>query len=83
MTRKELREWAKNQPEKKDPIDPKAKKHFKEMAARNAAPKLPLSDYHRQLRKSSQPKRKGKTIPQIGMQKKQSIEPFNVLSREE
>ncbi|KAK3121231.1 hypothetical protein QOZ80_8BG0648980 [Eleusine coracana subsp. coracana] len=92
MTRKELRQWvdedtrrqfATKEPEKKEPIDPKAKKHFKYLAARNAVPKKPLSDYDRQMRKANQPKRKGSSIPQLGMQHRQSIPPLKVLSKSE
>lgn len=85
MTRKELRQWVdedtRRQFAKKEPIGPKAKKHFKDLAVRNAAPKKPLSDYDREMRKTNQPKRKGSSIPQLGMQDKQSIPPLKVLSK--
>lgn len=82
-TKRQMAMWGKKPASPpKEPIDPKTKKHFKDMLNMPSQVQLNLrSDYDRGISKSYlKAVKKGNTIPQLGEQKKQSIPPLKVLS---
>lgn len=81
-TKRQMSMWGKKPASPpKEPIDPAVRKHFKDLLDMPSQVQLNLkNDYERGLVKShSKAVKKGNTIPQLGMQKKQSVSPLKVL----
>ncbi|RLN41432.1 hypothetical protein C2845_PM01G44130 [Panicum miliaceum] len=75
--------FKKKEPEKKTPIDPKDKAFFLKMTDANRHKFIPPSDYDCSTTKSYEKKKRSarslSDVPQLGTQKKQSIELLVVL----
>jgi hypothetical protein len=81
-TKRQMSMWGKKPASPpKEPIDPAVRKHFKDLLDMPSQVQLNLkNDYDRGLVKShSKAVKKGNTIPQLGMQEKQSVSPLKVL----